>query len=102
MIDIDRGTTLPARSLFDSQLLGQLLPFSIHHRPRLSVHRNFIRPGTPEALGRPLTRSVDAHLRSIVCEAGGVVERIYWAHRALDVALGINIVQDFPRGVGHV
>src|SRR2546429_6031141 len=82
--------SFPRSPLLDSQLLCQRLPFSIHHGAGLRVHHNFIRPWTPKTLGRPLTGGVDAHLRSVVCEARGVVERIDWAHRELDVALGIN------------
>src|SRR5262249_15392058 len=50
-----------------------------------------------EAFRGPFARGVYAHLGAVVREARGVVERIDGTEGELDVALGVNVVQDFER-----
>ena len=57
-----------------------------------AVHLDHRRPRPLEAFGLPLARRVDAHLRSVVGQARGVVERIDGTERELNVALGIDVV----------
>src|ERR1039458_4662193 len=52
----------PRSLLLDPQFLRQRLPFPIHQRTSLRIHHDLVRPGTPEALARPLAGGVDAHL----------------------------------------
>src|SRR5580700_2611284 len=86
------GRSVIPHELINPQLFCQGFPLPVHQRLRLSIHDNLIGPGTGEALGGPLAGGVYAHLRSIVGEAAGVVERVDGAQGELDVALGIDVV----------
>src|SRR6516164_7969924 len=65
----------------------QVLPLLVDDSSGFFVHQDFIRPWPIESLARPFAGGVDAHLRSIVRQARGVVERIHRAQRKLNVAL---------------
>jgi hypothetical protein len=45
---------------------------------RLCVHRNFVGPRTGEAFTRPFASGVHAHLRAVIRQARGMIQRIYW------------------------
>src|SRR5437016_9179726 len=68
------GEVFPLNSL-QSQLFCQLLPLAVDQSFGLGIHQNLIWPGTGEAFARPLSRSVDAHLRAVIWQARSVVER---------------------------
>src|ERR1035438_5454325 len=92
------------RSLTVAALIGlqrsqsRLLPQLVDALLYFGRHLNHAGPGAREALGGPFARGVDSHLRAVIRQAAGMVERIHRAQRKLDVALGIDIVQGFP---GH-
>src|ERR1700719_77527 len=79
----------------DPQLLHELCPLTVHELLGLGVHDNFGGPGAGEAFAGPPAGGVDAHLRSVVWQARGVVEGIDRAEGELNVALGIDVVQNF-------
>src|SRR5437870_1405838 len=104
LTDVSRRRTVryfPLNSL-QPQLFRQLLPLAVDQGFGLGVHQDFIRPGTREAFARPLSRSVDAHLRAVIGQARSVVERIDRSERELYVALGIDVVEHFQRNVTDV
>src|SRR5215831_9505145 len=79
----------------DPQLLRQRFPLAVNERFGLGVHHNFFRPGTHKSLACPFAGRVNSHLRSVIWQPRGVVERIHRAQRELDVALGIDVVEHF-------
>ena len=90
------------QELVNPELFGQGFPFAIDKRFRFRIHHDFVGPGAGEAFGGPFAGGVDAHLRAVVGEAAGVVERIDGAERELDVALGIDVVENFESDVGEI
>src|SRR5205823_582166 len=58
----------------NSQFLRQRLPFAINNGFGFEIHQNLIRPGSVEALTCPFARGIDAHFRSVVRQARGVVQ----------------------------
>src|SRR5271166_2093863 len=50
----------------------------------------------------PFARGVDSHLRPVIRQAAGVVERIHRPQHELNVALRIDVVQRLPRHFAHV
>src|SRR5438309_5030221 len=90
------------RSSLQSQLFRQLLPLAVDQSFGLGVHQDFIRPGTREAFARPLSGSIDAHLRAVIRQAGSVVERIDRSERELYVALGSDVVEDLQGDIADV
>jgi hypothetical protein len=73
--------------------------------PSLEHPDHTVRPSRAKAFARPLAGGVHAHLRAVVRQAAGVVERIHRPHDELDVALRVDVVQRLPghlAGVLHV
>src|SRR5438132_11008815 len=104
LTDVSRRRTVryfPLNSL-QPQLFRQLLPLALDQGFGLGVHQKLVRPGTRESFARPLTGSVDAHLRSVIGQARSVVERIDRSERELYVALGIDVVEHFERDIADV
>src|SRR6185437_11419930 len=69
--------SLNCHSFFLILLNAQILPFSVNQRLGFLVHQYLIGPGTAEALRRPFSRGVDAHLRSEIRQPRRVIERIH-------------------------
>src|ERR1700674_67997 len=88
---------LPERSLDP-----QLFPLLVHQRLGFFVHQNLIRPGTRESFAGPFAGGIDAHLRSVVGQAGSVVERIDGPQHELNIALRIDVVEHLERDLADV
>src|SRR5579863_6678567 len=78
----------PTRCSNRQSLQSQVFPFLVYQRFGLFVHQDFVGPGAGEAFAGPFAGGVDSHLRSVVGQAGGVIERIDGAKHELNVALG--------------
>src|SRR4029077_8692457 len=87
-----------ARPTSQSRLLPQVVPPALY----FGTHRDHTRPRAREAFAGPLARGVDAHLRSVVGQTAGMVQRIHRAHHELYVALRVDIVQRLPRHLAVV
>ena len=84
------------------QLFRERLPLCIHQSLGFRVHLDFIRPRPGKAFGRPFTGGIDAHLRAVVRQSGSVIERIDRPQRELDIALRIDVIQNFQSHVAKI
>src|SRR5206468_2931387 len=55
-----------------------------------------------EAFRGPFRGGINSHFRAEIGHPAGMVQRVDWSHCELDITLGINVVQRFPRYFGDI
>src|ERR1700728_1258552 len=74
----------------------ELRPDSVYALLRGGVHLDFIGPAAGETLLGPFSRRVDAHFRTEILPASGVVQRVHRTECEADVTFRIDRAQRFP------
>src|SRR5579872_5430717 len=79
-----------------------LLPQFVNPRAHLVRHADHIGPGAGEALFFPLAGRIDAHLRAVVGQAAGMVQRVDRPEDKLNVALRVDVIERLPDHLADV